>query len=110
MGNPRQKVPPPKAPPQKPQRHFESSGEDKHPKPIPNPRPRPRSSPPQPPPPPGNKGRDPYENMPRVGDTQYVPWGEGGNGGTVSQTTVLGDWDEELPTKSGGWGPRGGGG
>ena len=34
--------------------------------------------------------------MPGVGDTRYVPWAEGGNGGTVSQVTVLGDWDEEL--------------
>ena len=31
-----------------------------------------------------------------VGDTRYVPWREGGNGGTVSQVTLLGDWDEEL--------------
>ena len=34
--------------------------------------------------------------MPGVGDTRYVPWTEGGNRGTVSQVTVLGDWDEEL--------------
>ena len=34
--------------------------------------------------------------MPRVGDNRYVPWAEGGNGGTVSQVTVLGDLDEEL--------------
>ena len=34
--------------------------------------------------------------MPGVGDTRYVPWAEGGNGGTVSQVTVLGDRDEEL--------------
>ena len=26
----------------------------------------------------------------------YVPWAEGGNGGTVSQVTVFGDGDEEL--------------
>ena len=25
-----------------------------------------------------------------------MPWAEGGNGGTVSQVTVFGDWDEEL--------------
>ena len=31
-----------------------------------------------------------------MGDTRYVPCAEGGNGGTVSQVTVLGDWDEEL--------------
>ena len=31
-----------------------------------------------------------------MGDTRYVPWEEGGNGGTVSKVTVLGDWDEEL--------------
>ena len=42
------------------------------------------------------RGRDPYGNVPGVGDTRYVPWAEGGNGGTVSQVTVLGDWDEEL--------------
>ena len=41
-------------------------------------------------------------NVPGVGDTRYVPWAEGGNGGTVSQVTVLGDWDEELdPGKMG---------
>ena len=34
--------------------------------------------------------------MPGVGDTRYVPWEEGGSGGTVSQIMVLGDWDEEL--------------
>ena len=34
--------------------------------------------------------------MPAVGDTRYVLWAEGGNGGTVSLVTVLGDWDEEL--------------
>ena len=44
--------------------------------------------------PPGT--RDPYGNVPGVGDTRYVPWKEGGNGGTVNQVTVLGDWDEEL--------------
>ena len=31
-----------------------------------------------------------------MGDTRYVPWAEGGNRGTVSQVTVLGDWDEEI--------------
>ena len=34
--------------------------------------------------------------MPGVGDTRYVPWAEGGNGGTVRLVTVLEDWDEEL--------------
>ena len=34
--------------------------------------------------------------MPGVGDTRYVRWEEAGNGETVSQVTVLGDWDEEL--------------
>ena len=34
--------------------------------------------------------------MPGVGDTRYVPWAEGANGGTVSQVTFFGDWDEEL--------------
>ena len=34
--------------------------------------------------------------MTSVGDTRYVPCAEGGNGGTFSQVTVLGDWDEEL--------------
>ena len=33
--------------------------------------------------------------VPGVGDTPYVPWAEGGNGGTVTQVTVLGVWDEE---------------
>ena len=27
---------------------------------------------------------------------RYVPWAEGGKGGTVNQVTVLADWDEEL--------------
>ena len=31
-----------------------------------------------------------------MGDTRCVPWKEGGNGGTVSQVTMLGDWDEKL--------------
>ena len=43
-----------------------------------------------------DRGRDPYGNAPGVGDTRYVAWEEGGNGGSVSQVTVLGDWDEEL--------------
>ena len=34
-----------------------------------------------------------------MGDTRYVLWAEGGNGGTVGQVTVLGDWDEELRPK-----------
>ena len=48
------------------------------------------------PPPLQDRGRDPYGNVPGVGDTRYVPWAEGGNGGTVRQVTVLGDWDKEL--------------
>ena len=50
--------------------------------------------------------------MPGVGDTPYVPWAEGGNGGTASQLRVLGDWDDELG-RTGGWcrrGPMGRGG
>ena len=43
-----------------------------------------------------DRGRDPYGNVPGVGDTRYVPWAEGGNRGTVSQVTVLGDGDEKL--------------
>ena len=42
------------------------------------------------------RGRDPYGNVPGVEVTWYVPWAEGGNGGTVSQLPVLGDYDEEL--------------
>ena len=38
-----------------------------------------------------------------MGDTRYVPWAEGGNGGTVSQVTVLGDWDEDFPMDPGEW-------
>ena len=34
--------------------------------------------------------------MPGVGDTRYVSWSEWGNGATLSQVTVLGDWDDEL--------------
>ena len=43
-----------------------------------------------------DKGRNPYGIVPGVGDTRYVPCAEGGNGGTVNQVTVFGDWDEEL--------------
>ena len=31
-----------------------------------------------------------------MGDTKYIHWAEGGNGGNITQVTVLGDWDEEL--------------
>ena len=62
-----------------------------NPIPSPSPSPSPRSSPPPPPKPHAPtlaaRGRDPYGN---------VPWAVGGNGGTVSQVMVLGDWDEEL--------------
>ena len=34
--------------------------------------------------------------MPGVGDTRYVPWAEGGNGGTINQVMVFEDWEEEL--------------
>ena len=55
-----------------------------------------QSHPPKPQAPPlQDRGRDPYGNVPGVGDTRYVPWREGGNGGTVSQVTVLRDGDEE---------------
>ena len=43
-----------------------------------------------------DRGRDPYGNVPGVGDTRYVPWAGVGNGGSVNQVTVLGDWDVEL--------------
>ena len=59
-----------------------------------------KGTPPRPPkspaPPLENGGRDPYGNVPGVGDMWYVPWKEGGKGGTVSQVTVMGDGDEEL--------------
>ena len=89
----------------------QSSEEDAPPKPSrasPTPRPRPtaraRAKPPPPKPkapPLQDRGRDPYGNVPGVEKTRYVPWAEGGNGGTVSQVTVLGDWYEELDP--GGW-------
>ena len=56
------------------------------PPPCPNPKPPPLK----------NRGRDPYWNVPGVRDLRYVPWAEGGNGGTFGQVTVLGDWDEKL--------------
>ena len=34
-----------------------------------------------------------------MGDTGYVPWAEGGIGGTIIQVTVLGDGDEELKSQ-----------
>ena len=90
---------PPKAPkkPKKP-RHLESSEEEAPPR-----------TPPQAEgqgqgqtflesehPPLENRGLDPgaYGNVPGVGDTRYVCGAEGGNGGTVSQVTVLADWHE----------------
>ena len=94
-----QNPPPPKAlkKPKKP-RQFESSEEEAQP-PAPHPKLKSKPNPPPPnpsPPPLANRGRDPYGNVPGVGDTRYVPWAEGGNWATVSQVTVLGDWDEEV--------------
>ena len=69
------------------------------PRPRPSPRPRARATPPPPQtpsPPLQDRGPDPYGNVPGVGDTRYVPSAEGGNGWTVNQVTVLGDWDDEL--------------
>ena len=43
-----------------------------------------------------DRGRNPYGNVPAVGDTRYVYSRDGANGGTVSQVMVLRDWDEEL--------------
>ena len=107
---PKASNPPPKAPKKRPRpRHFESNDEEApllqgsraSPRPRPSRRPRarakPHTPPPNPKPPPlQERGRDPYGNVPGVGDTRYVPWEEGGNGGTVSRVMVLGDWDEEL--------------
>ena len=62
-------------------------------------RPRPRAKPPPPQPQAPrlqDRGRNPYGIVPGEGDTRYVPCAEGGNGGTVNQVTVSGDWDEEL--------------
>ena len=80
----------PTRPPPPPPRHATRS-----PRPSPSPRPRPRL-PHTPGPPLEYRGRDPYGNVPGVGDTRYVPWAEGGKGGTVGQVAVLGDWDDEL--------------
>ena len=96
---------PPKAPKKKPP--FDSSEEDapppkpsspsQGPRPSPSARARARPAPPpQAPSPLQDCGWDPYGNVERVGDTRYVHWAEGDNGGTVSQVTVLGDWDEDL--------------
>ena len=60
-------------------RHFESSGEDKDPlnsHPNRRPRPRPDLSPPCLL---GKKGRDPYENVPAVGDMSLGRSGERGD-------------------------------
>ena len=87
--------PPPRRPPRNPRspatsRVARKRPDPPHPTPSPRPRPSPRArarpSPPPPPqpqpsPPLANTGRDPYGNVPGVGDTQYVPWAEGGNGG-----------------------------
>ena len=95
-----QTLTPPKPSKKKP-RHFESSEQEApRPKAKPSPGPRARARPRPPPkpqaPPLEDRGRDPYGNVPGVGATRYVPWKEGGDGGTVSQVTVLGDGDEEL--------------
>ena len=104
--------PPPKAPkpPPRPSRKNPASRVARKTPPTPQPSrasPRPRPSPrtrARAKPPPSkpqapslqDRGRDPYGNVTGVGDTRHVPWEEGGNGETVSQVTVLGDWDEEL--------------
>ena len=80
------RTPPPRPPPKAPKKHktpryFESSEEE-----APPPRTPPQAQgqgqarPPNPPPL-ENRGRDPHGNVPGVGDTWYVPWAEGGNGG-----------------------------
>ena len=81
------KTPPPRSPTDQAQGQAQAQGQGQAP---------PTSKPQAPPPPLQDRGRDPYGTLPGVGDTRYVPWAEGGNGGTVSQVTVLGDWDEEL--------------
>ena len=94
---------PPKAPKKRPH-HFESRDEEPPPppqgqqgKPKAKAKPQAKGSSPKPQAPPlQERGRNPYGNVPGVGDDRYVPWREGGNGGTVSQVTVLRDWDEEL--------------
>ena len=80
--------PPPQGQQDKPKAKAkpQAKGKGKAPPPPPNPKPPPLQE----------RGRDPYGNVPGVGDTRYVPWAKGGKGGTVSQVTVLGDWDEEL--------------
>ena len=80
--------PPPRAPKNQP-RHFKGSREEPpaphtHTNPLLSPRqrltppPQPRATPLE------NMGPDPYGNVRGVGDTRYVPWAEGGNGGTVT--------------------------
>ena len=98
---------PPKHPPPRPPRKDPATsrvatkrrpcppkGSRVSPRPRPSPRPRARAKPPPPPkpqaPPLQERGKDPYGNVSGVGDTRYVPWREGGNGGTVGQVTVLG--------------------
>ena len=54
------------------------------PKPKPIGKPKAKLAPkPQVPPPMAIRGRDSYGNVPGVGNTRYVPWQEGGNGGTI---------------------------
>ena len=100
-----ERTPTAKPPPPRPEapnqhtkpRHAESSHEEPHP-PTPHPKPKAKAKgkakpPLKPQPPPlENRGQEPYANVPGVGDTRYVPWAEGGIGGTVSQVTVLGGW------------------
>ena len=64
-----------------------------YPKPMPKPKFKAKANPPSKPPLPplGNRGRDPYGNVPGVEDTRYVPWAEDGNGVSVSQLKVLGN-------------------
>ena len=87
-GEYRGKRPPPRSPTEQAQGQAQAQGQGRGQGQPPPQNPKP--------PPLQDRGRDSYGNVPGVEDTRYVPWAEGGNGGTVSQVTVLGDWDEEL--------------
>ena len=82
---------------------WESDGQEDHPcqpknaaKPHPPTKPKAKPAPRPQPALLVSRGRDSYGNTPGVGYTWYVPWEEGGNGGTVNQVTMLGAWDEDL--------------
>ena len=107
-GSPKAPKPPSKGPQKRPgSPSFSRVARKQPPRPQPKPnamakaKAKAKPAPPNPKRPVENRGRNPYLTVSGVEDARYVPWSEAGNGGTVSQVTVLGAGDEELD--SGEW-------